>query len=478
MNSFVLQRILIILTALNFVTGLNAQLCDGSLGDPVVNITFGSGGSTGYTPTNAYTYTNSTCPSDGFYTITNNTSGCFNNHWHTVTKDHTGNGSFMLINASFAPGDFFVSTVTNLCPNTTYQFAAWIMNVLNFSGIEPNITFTIESADSTILGQYSTGDIPTSLQPTWKQYGLFFTTPPNNAQIVLHITNNAPGGNGNDLALDDITFRPCGPPIIAAIQNNPDTVNICIDNNSNYTFTGNVSPDFSEPVYQWQISTDKGLNWQDIPGANSLSYLRTPAAPGFYWYRLSVVEQNSIAMLSCRVASNVVVINVHDNPVVNAGPDRILIAGTPVTLQGSVTGEAPVYYWSPPSYLDNDSLLTPSASPPANFNYTLSATSMYGCKNNDGVMVKVVAGIFVPNAFTPNGDGKNDTWHIPFLDPLLNASVYVYNRFGQIVYHANSETVNWDGNFKGLPQPAGAYVYNIKFKSGYPDLKGTVLIIR
>ncbi len=477
-DPIVLLRILITFTALNFVTGLSAQLCNGSLGDPVVNITFGTGGSTGYTPTNAYTYTNSTCPNDGFYTITNSTSGCFDNHWHTVTKDHTGNGSFMLINASFAPGDFFVSTVTNLCPNTTYQFAAWIMNVLNFSGIEPNITFTIETTDSTILGQYSTGDIPPLPQPTWKQYGLFFTTPPDNAQIVLHITNNAPGGNGNDLALDDITFRPCGPPITATIQNNPDTVNICIDNNSNYTFTGNVSPDFSKPVYQWQISTDKGLNWQDIAGANSLSYLRTPAAPGFYWYRLSVVEQNSTAMLSCRVASNVVVINVHDNPVVNAGPDRILIAGTPVTLQGSVTGESPVYYWSPPSYLDNDSLLTPSASPPADFNYTLFATSVYGCKNNDGVIVKVVAGIFVPNAFTPNGDGKNDTWHIPFLDPLLEASVNVYNRFGQIVYHADSETVNWDGNFKGLPQPAGAYVYTIKFKSGYPDLKGTVLIIR
>ena len=90
----------------------------------------------------------------------------------------------------------------------------------------------------------------------------------------MRITNNAPGGNGNDLALDDITFRPCGPPITAAIQGNRDTVDICIGNNNNYNFTGYVSPGFSNPVYQWQMSTDKGLNWQDIAGANSLSYLR------------------------------------------------------------------------------------------------------------------------------------------------------------------------------------------------------------
>ena len=112
-NPFSFLRILITFTTLNFATGTSAQLCNGSLGDPVVNITFNSG-STAYAPTNAYGYANSNCPDDGYYTITNATSGCFNNHWHTVTKDHTGGGSFMLINASYEPGDFFVSTVTNL----------------------------------------------------------------------------------------------------------------------------------------------------------------------------------------------------------------------------------------------------------------------------------------------------------------------------------------------------------------------------
>jgi gliding motility-associated-like protein len=469
---------MITLIALHFTSNIKAQLCNGSLGDPVVDITFGSGANTDYVPTGAYTYTSSSCPNDGFYTITNYTSGCFNNSWFTVTTDHTGGGAFMLVNASYQPGDFFLTTVTNLCPNTNYQFSAWIMNVLNKFGIRPNLTFSIETPDSVVLGKYSTGDIVETSQPAWKEYGLYFTTPANNAQVVLRIKNNAPGGNGNDIALDDITFRPCGPKITAVIQGNQDTVNVCDGNTNVYTFTASVSSGFNVPVYQWQLSTDKGASWQDIAGANTLSYMRLPSAVGSYWYRLAVTEQISASILSCRVASNVVAVNVHTYPVVNAGPDRILIAGTPITLQGSVTGELPIYYWSPPSYLDNDSILTPAASPPADFNYTLFAASPYGCKSNDAMQVKVVAGIFIPNAFTPNNDGKNDTWHIPFLDPVFGASVNVYNRYGQIVYHVEGSTVNWDGTCNNLPQPAGAYVYSIRFRSGYPDMKGMILLIR
>jgi len=63
---------------LAFSFSVNAQLCTGSLGDPVVNVTFGSGGTnSGYTATNAYVYTSSSCPDDGYYTITNSTSNCF-----------------------------------------------------------------------------------------------------------------------------------------------------------------------------------------------------------------------------------------------------------------------------------------------------------------------------------------------------------------------------------------------------------------
>ena len=136
-----------------------AQICNGSLGDPVVKLTFDQAttiGGSSYVPASAYTYTTTSCPDDGFYTITNFTTGCFSNSWLTVSADHTGGGNFMLVNASFEPGDFFISTVSALCPNTTYEFSAWVLNVMQpfFPSIRPNLTFRIEKPDGTVLASF------------------------------------------------------------------------------------------------------------------------------------------------------------------------------------------------------------------------------------------------------------------------------------------------------------------------------------
>jgi gliding motility-associated-like protein len=477
-----LFRSLMVLVQLIFAISAKAQLCSGSLGDPAVNITFGSGGNsnTGFTPTGAYTYTSSSCPDDGFYTITNRTSGCFGNSWLTLNADHTGNGgAFMLVNASYNPGDFFVTTVTDLCPNTNYEFAAWIANVLARSGIKPNITFRIETPGGTILQQYSTGDIPESPQPSWKKYGFYFTTPLNSPVIVLRMTNNAPGGIGNDLALDDITFRPCSASTVTAERygGGKDTVNICEGNSSEYTFTSVVSSGFATPLYQWQQSTDSAKTWKDISGANDFLYYRKPTNPGVYSYRFTVIDKTA-GSSSCRISSNILVISVHPTPYVEAGANRILIWGDSVKLNAVVTGENPAYFWNPPAYLNNNKLLTPFASPPADTRYTLFVESAFGCKNKDDLFIEVAGGIFVPTIFTPNNDGINDQWRIRYLDPVSGAAVNVYDRFGRVVYHVEGQQVDWDGKYKGVSQPPGTYVYTIKFIDGRPPVKGTILIIR
>src|SRR4051812_23571439 len=89
-----------------------AQLCNGSLGDPVIHIDFGSGNNPGPSlraATTFYNYVPGDCPNDGFYTVRSNTSACFGSTWYSVNEDHTPgdvNGYFMLVNASFQPGDF------------------------------------------------------------------------------------------------------------------------------------------------------------------------------------------------------------------------------------------------------------------------------------------------------------------------------------------------------------------------------------
>src|SRR5262249_39174337 len=145
--------------------------------------------------------------------------------------------------------------------------------------ILPNITFHIEKPDGTVLANFESGDIPMTTSPQWKPYGFLFTTPTDNAEIVLRLTNNAPGGIGNDLALDDITFRPCGAKVSAEIEGaGTDTVNICEGNLTAYTFLGTASALYQSPVYNWQVSTDSGATWNNIPGATDLTYLRSPVS--------------------------------------------------------------------------------------------------------------------------------------------------------------------------------------------------------
>jgi gliding motility-associated-like protein len=381
---------------------MQAQLCTGSLGDPVVNITFGAGNNPGPSlkaATTAYTYTSSTCPQDGSYTLTGGSSGCFAPSWHTVNADHTGNpkGYFMLVNSSYQPADFYLDTVHNLCGNTTYEFAAWILNMMvpnnpNCGGrdILPNITFRIETTTGTVLGTYPTGNIPETAVSTWVQYGFFFVTPPGTSDVVLRMTNNAPGGCGNDLALDDITFRPCGPMVTASITggNGTGPFNLCEDDPAVLDFGGNLSAGYNAPAFQWQLSTDSGSSWSDIPAAQGTTYSRQPTAPGLYEYRLAVGEGSNISLSTCRVSSNVLSVRVNAKPVPSAANNGPRCEGDTVTLTAGGGGS---YAWTGPGgYAGSGSSVPLYAVVPAQAGkYYVTVTNPAGCVRTDSTIVNV-----------------------------------------------------------------------------------------
>lgn len=352
-----MKKSVLLLMALCLTLFTRAQLCTGSLGDPVVHITFGSGNNPGPSlsaATTNYGYVSNDCPNDGFYTVRNASNGCFGSTWHSVVEDHTpgdANGYFMLVNASFNPGDFYVDTVRGLCANTTYEFAAWVLNVLrtnacNSSGIDPNLTFKIETVTGTVLNTYSTGNLPEDASPIWKQHGLFFKTPTGTTSVVVRITNNAPGGCGNDLALDDITFRPCGPAVTASLSITGGTsTNVCEGDATSFLITSAYPGGYTDPAFQWQVSANGG-NFADIPGANSSTYLRMPTGVGQYSYRLSMAESSNMASSNCRVASNVITITVNPLPVVQMPALMQGCFGTDITLSASGGG---TYQWSGPN---------------------------------------------------------------------------------------------------------------------------------
>ncbi|MEO6229327.1 MAG: gliding motility-associated C-terminal domain-containing protein [Ferruginibacter sp.] len=380
--------------------GSQAQVCTGSLGDPSVNVDFGTGNNPGNPLKSAitsYTFTSSSCPDDGSYTVVSSTAGCFNGSWQNVSEDHTPNdtqGYMMLVNASFTPGDFYVDTVKNLCANTTYEFAAWIMNVLLPTACSPNpimpkLVFNIETVTGTILGTYSTGDIPSSATPTWKQYGLFFTTPANTNNVVIRLTNTAPGGCGNDLALDDITFRPCGPTILLSGNANKTDYDVCAGAPSNIPLSATIGAGYNNPVLQWQENINPGSNWVDIPGANSSTYIVNKSAVGIYKYRMVVADGSNITIPSCRVASNVVTVTIHDKPVVTSSNNGPVCAGTLINLlaAGGIT-----YLWNGPNGF-TASIDAPSRLAAVNNSgqYNVTATDQYGCSNTSSTIVVVNA---------------------------------------------------------------------------------------
>jgi gliding motility-associated-like protein len=84
----------------------------------------------------------------------------------------------------------------------------------------------------------------------------------------------------------------------------------------------------------------------------------------------------------------------------------------------------------------------------------------------------------IPNAFSPNGDGINDTWIITNLVDYQNNTVEIFNRYGQRVFYSLGYAVPWNGTYNGNPVPTGVYYYIIDLKNGFGKLTGSITVIR
>jgi gliding motility-associated-like protein len=174
-------------------------------------------------------------------------------------------------------------------------------------------------------------------------------------------------------------------------------------------------------------------------------------------------------------------LRIYATPAADAGPTIVKLAGAPARIMASLpdTGVF-TYQWTPAQYLDDASLLKPVTSTPADQLYTLKVTGGPGnCEATDTVRVTVLRNIFIPNAFTPDGNGRNDLWNITGINNNPSALVSVYNRWGQLIYESRGYTRPWDGTFGGKPQPAGAYYYVIRPDVNKPaTYSGYVMLLR
>lgn len=146
-----------------------------------------------------------------------------------------------------------------------------------------------------------------------------------------------------------------------------------------------------------------------------------------------------------------------------------------VTYLGFVNGDGPAQLTTPPVITTTAVTTSPvgqypiSASGAASPNYTITYIT--------GVLT-VNPGPFIPNAFTPNGDGINDTWNIKNIDFYPNCTVMIFNRWGQNVYSSIGYGIPWDGTYHGSALPTATYYYIINLKNGLKALSGFVVIVR
>jgi gliding motility-associated-like protein len=229
------------------------------------------------------------------------------------------------------------------------------------------------------------------------------------------------------------------------------------------------------PMYQWQIN---GMN----AGTDSSKYITDSLIAGD---SVTCIVSNN----GCPGAdtSNKIYPTIKPTPVFGPATNITISRGGSVTLNIPVQGDILSYLWSPDYELSSVNTPDPIASPLRTTTYYLQATASDNCTAIDSITVDVISKVYIPSAFTPNGDGKNDFFYVlGGLPGDIITGFSVFNRWGEKEFQNQNGIPNypgygWDGNFKGLPAPAGTYVYVVTIKSVNGEqqvYKGTVVLIR
>jgi len=192
---------------------------------------------------------------------------------------------------------------------------------------------------------------------------------------------------------------------------------------------------------------------------------------------------------NCFSDTAVLPVRISKLPLVDAGLNQEqLLAGSSITLAPTVSG-AVSWVWSPAEYLNCTTCLNPVSKPLTSILYKLTAYNIDGCTNHDYIKLSLLCKnslVFIPNAFTPNNDNKNDRFNITGSGIKSIKSIIIYNRWGNVIFERRNIGINdynnsWDGTYKGQSVEQGAYVYLINTECEGGDVfnfKGTVMIVR
>ena len=263
---------------------------------------------------------------------------------------------------------------------------------------------------------------------------------------------------------------------------NFDTVTVFLKTQTVSVAHGDTAVCDGTKVQIWDSGATK-FTWAPPIGLSS-STIADPVADPNVTTTYTVTAQ----LGSCAPDVNYVTIIVYPLPTVNAGDDQTLIAGSLAQL-GATGNNISTYAWSPDETLSCSTCSNPVASMSVTTTYVVDVASIHDCKNSDSVTIHLYCNtsqVFIPNSFTPNGDGQNDVFY-PRGTGISNIKSFrIYNRWGELLFERtniamNDETNAWDGTFGGGTPRPDVYVYVVDAicETGEPIfIKGDVTIIR
>ena len=437
------------------------------------------------------------------YSVTGTTGGCSSTRTITVTVPPTSTvtvvnsgtvicaGNSTTLTASGAVTYTWLPTNENTAtinanPGTTTTYTVGgqtasgclaVPAVITIS-VSPVITPVITSSSATVCltETVSLSVTPTGGTLTYTWSPVADVQGPNNTSAVIAkptaagiTTYTVAVSNGVCVgtATVDIDAVLCTPPAATiAVSSNSICTRGCV------TFSANTTG--SQPMnYQWVFPG----------GTPPTSNLQNPqvcyGSKGSYSVGLVVINAYGSATVA---AANY--IQVADTPAVfNAGRDTTLNVGQTANLYANGTGTN--YYWYPNT---NNSIACPTCSntvaqPTVTTKYYIEISNSPVCKRRDSVLVKVdfVCGdFFVPNAFSPNGDGLNDMVNVHgFCIGTYNFQIF--NRWGEKVFETTSKSESWDGTFRGRNMDTGVFVYKaegVTIDGKAFSIKGNITLIR
>ncbi|MBA3662643.1 MAG: gliding motility-associated C-terminal domain-containing protein [Bacteroidetes bacterium] len=192
----------------------------------------------------------------------------------------------------------------------------------------------------------------------------------------------------------------------------------------------------------------------------SLNYTNTPVV---------IADPTVTTVYYVNVANNVycpatasVVVVVNPLPSVFAGNDTIFNLDEPMFLNASGTGTL--------SWIEGENVwcrICPNSQIMAQRSncYTIQAINNYGCKATDIVCIEVTTdfGVYIPNIFTPNGDGLNDVFLV-YGYSIFDVTMDIFDRWGEKIFTSKDQTMGWDGTYKGSNCKTDVYVYKVSYK--------------